>query len=186
MEAAVGNVIRSIEAEFGRYKKLGDGTLGQLNDAELCQKPAGAGNSVATIVWHVAGNLESRFTDFLSTDGEKPWRDRESEFIPREVAAAEVTSKWNKGWQALISALRNLEDSQLDSPVVIRGEKLTVCEALLRSLSHTSFHVGQMVFLGKSIRGSTWEYLTIPPGHSASYNQNPTKEKPPRDFGARK
>ena len=179
-------VIGSIEAEYQRYRKLGEGAIGQLSDAELCQKPAGGGNSTATIVWHVAGNLESRFTDFLSTDGEKPWRDRESEFAPRNVIAAEVTSKWNKGWEALFSAIGDLKDSQLDTIVVIRGQKLTVCEALLRSLSHTSFHVGQIVFFAKSIRGASWEYLTIPPGQSSSYNKNPTMEKAPRDLNPKR
>ncbi len=178
----MGNVIGSIEAEYQRYRKLGEGAIGQLGDAELCRKPDGGGNSIATIVWHLAGNLESRFTDFLSTDGEKPWRDRESEFLPREVTAAEVTSKWSKGWQALFSALKGLTGSQLDSMVVIRGQQLSVFDALLRSLSHTAFHVGQIVFFAKSMRGATWDYLTIPPGQSSSYNQNPTMERAPRDL----
>ena len=182
----MGNVIGSIEAEYLRYRKLGDGAIGQLSDAELCRKPAGEGNSVATLVWHVAGNLESRFTDFLTADGEKPWRDRESEFAPREVTRAEVTGKWNTGWQTLFSAIRGLDDTRLDSTVVIRGQPLTVLEALLRSLSHAAFHVGQIVFLAKSIRGPSWEYLTIPPGQSSSYNQNPTMEKAPRDLTSRK
>jgi hypothetical protein len=182
----MGSIIGSIEAEYLRYRKLGEGAIGQLGDAELCQKPAGGGNSVATIVWHLAGNLESRFTDFLSTDGEKPWRDRESEFAPRNVTMAEVTSKWNNGWQVLFSAIHDLRDSRLDSMVMIRGQKLSVCEALLRSLSHTSFHVGQVVFLAKSIRGASWEYLTIPPGQSSSYNQNPTMEKLPKDLTQKK
>jgi hypothetical protein len=182
----MGNVIGSIEAEYQRYKKLGEGAIVQLSDAEVCQKPAGEGNSVATMVWHVAGNLKSRFTELLSTDGEKSWRDRESEFAPRNATRAEVTSKWNTGWQALFSALRDLKDSQLDSTVMIRGQPLTVCEALLRSLAHVSFHVGQIVFLAKSIRGASWEYLTIPPGQSSSYNQNPTMEKAPKDLKSKK
>jgi Protein of unknown function (DUF1572) len=177
----MGNVVGSIAAEYTRYRKLGEGALVQLSDAELCQKPTGEGNSIATLVWHLAGNLESRFTDFLTADGEKPWRDRESEFAARGVGRKEVTDKWNRGWQALFTAIGDLKDSQLDSTVTIRGQPLSVCEALLRSLSHTSFHVGQMVFLAKSIRGAGWEYLTIPPGQSSSYNLNPTMEKAPKD-----
>jgi hypothetical protein len=178
----MGNVISSIESEYLRYRKLGDGALGQLSDAELCRKPDGEGNSVATLVWHVAGNLQSRFTDFLTADGEKPWRDRESEFAPRNVTRAEVTAKWDTGWQVLLSAIHGLDDTRLDTMVVIRGQQLTVLEALLRSLSHAAFHVGQMVFLAKSIRGASWKYLTIPPGQSSSYNQNPTMEKAPKDL----
>ena len=177
----MAHIIGSIAAEYTRYRKLGEGALAQLTDKELCQKPAGDGNSIATLVWHLAGNLESRFTDFLTADGEKPWRDRESEFAARSVGREEVTSKWNRGWQALFSAIGGLNDAQLDSTVTIRGQSLSVLDALLRSLSHTSFHVGQMVFLAKSIRGAGWEYLTIPPGQSASYNLNPTMEKAPKD-----
>ena len=137
-------------------------------------------------MWHVAGNLHSRFTDFLTADGEKPWRDRESEFAPRNVTRAEVTAKWDTGWQALSSAIHGLDDTRLDTMVVIRGQQLTVLDALLRSLSHAAFHVGQMVFLAKSIRGASWEYLTIPPGQSSSYNQNPTMEKAPKDLRPKK
>jgi hypothetical protein len=178
----MADVIRSMAAEYTRYRKLGEGAIGQLSDDELCRKPPGEGNSIATIVWHIAGNLESRFTDFLTTDGEKPWRDRESEFAPRSIGRAEVTAKWNAGWGALFAAIGDLNDAQLDLSVVIRGQSLTVCEALLRSLSHASFHVGQIVFFAKSIRGKSWDYLTIPPGQSSSYNQNPTMEKAPRDL----
>jgi len=182
----MGNIIGSIESEYQRYRKLGEGAIAQLDDEELARKPAGAGNSVATIVWHLAGNLESRFTDFLSTDGEKPWRDRESEFLPRSVTKAEVTSRWDAGWQVLFSTIHGLSDAQLDTMVMIRGQQLSVCDALLRSLSHAAFHVGQIVFFAKSIRGASWEYLTIPPGQSSSYNQNPNMEKAPRDVTRRK
>lgn len=178
----MGSVVRSIEAEYQRYRRLGEGAIGQLSDSELCQKPSGESNSVATMVWHIAGNLESRFTDFLTADGEKPWRDRESEFLLRNVTKAEITRKWDAGWQVLFSVLRGLEDSQLEKTVMIRDQPLTVCEALLRSLAHLSFHVGQIVFLAKSIRGASWEYLSIPPGQSSAYNQNPTMEKPPKDL----
>jgi Protein of unknown function (DUF1572) len=115
----MGNVVRSIEAEYRRYRKLGEGAIGQLSDSELCRKPTGEGNSVATMVWHISGNLESRFTDFLTTDGEKPWRDRESEFIGRNITKAEVTSKWDTGWHVLFPVLRVLDDSQLERTVSI-------------------------------------------------------------------
>ena len=178
----MASVVRSVEAEYQRYRRLGEGAIGQLSDNELCRMTSGESNSVATLVWHIAGNLESRFTDFLAADGEKPWRDRESEFVPRNATRAEIMSKWEAGWHLLLSILRDLEDTQLERIVHIRAQPLTVCEALLRSLAHLSFHVGQIVYVAKSIRGASWEYLTIPPGQSSSYNLNPTKEKAPGDI----
>ncbi|HEV8658577.1 MAG TPA: DUF1572 family protein [Thermoanaerobaculia bacterium] len=155
-------IVGSIEAEYRRYKKYAEGAMRQLNDDQLAEAPADS-NSVATIVWHIAGNLKSRFTDFLTSDGEKPWRDRESEFLQRRVTHAEMLARWESGWQTLFDALRDLDDGQLARDVTIRGVPLSVLEALHRSLAHTAFHVGQIVFLAKSLRGTQWEFLTIPP-----------------------
>ena len=138
---------------------------------------AEGGNSVAIIVWHVAGNLESKFTDLLTTDGEKPWRDRDSEFEAREASAAEVTEKWERGWRVLFGALADLTDDDLAAPITIRGVPFRVDEALLRSLAHLAYHVGQIVLLARSFRGEDWEYLSIPPGESEAYNANPVLEK---------
>jgi hypothetical protein len=172
-------VVASIEGEYRRYKALGEGAFKQLSDPELTQAAPGEGNSVTTLVWHISGNLASRFSDFLASDGEKPWRDRESEFARRGVTRAELVQKWNTGWQTLFDALRTLNDEDLGRTVTIRGQPLTVAEALHRSLSHASYHVGQIVFLAKSIRGERWEYLSIPPGQSKEYNKDPAHEKPP-------
>jgi uncharacterized damage-inducible protein DinB len=173
-------VIGSIEAEYGRYKKLAEGAIAQLDDEQLCRAEASGGNSIATIVWHVAGNFESRFTDFLTSDGEKPWRDRESEFLERNVSRAELLEKWERGWSALFGALVDLDDSRLHDAVTIRGVPHSVLEALHRSLAHATYHVGQIVFLAKALRGGTWKYLSIPPGGTAAYNANPVGEKPAR------
>jgi uncharacterized damage-inducible protein DinB len=132
---------------------------------------------VAAIVWHIAGNLRSRFTDFLTTDGEKPWRDRESEFALRAVTPADVRAKWDEGWNVLLQTLSTLSDADLSRTVTIRGQALSALDALLRSVTHTSYHVGQIVFLARSLRGKRWEWLTIPPGQSDAYNQNPDREK---------
>jgi len=172
-------VVASIEGEYRRYKALGEGAFRQLSEPELTQAAPGEGNSVTTLVWHIAGNLASRFSNFLSSDGEKPWRDRESEFTRRNVTRAELVRKWDGGWQILSDTLQTLGDEDLGRTVTIRGKPLTVCEALHRSLSHASYHVGQIVFLAKSIRGARWEYLTIPPGQSREYNKDPAHEKPP-------
>lgn len=172
-------IIESIEAEYQRYKALGEGAMRQLSDADLSRAPDPESNSIATIVWHIAGNLESRFTEFLTTDGEKPWRNREDEFAPRTPGDADVQEKWNRGWHVLLSTLAELGDAQLTQAVSIRGQKLRVLEALLRSLAHTSYHVGQIVFLAKSIRGAQWTSLSIPKGGSQAYNQNPSRERKP-------
>jgi hypothetical protein len=172
-------VLSSIEAEYRRYQRLGEGAIAQLDRAGLAARPPGEGNSVAVIVWHLAGNLKSRFTDFLTTDGEKPWRDRESEFEARDVGPAEVLAKWEEGWRVLFAATAMLADADLLRPVRIRGQELSVAEALHRSLAHASYHVGQIVFLARSLRGGAWEFLTIPPGQSDQYNRDPTREKGP-------
>ena len=178
------HVLASIEGEYRRYKALGEGAFNQLSEPELTQAAPGEGNSVTTLVWHISGNLASRFSDFPASDGEKPWRDRESEFARREVTRTELKQKWDAGWQILSDALQALKDEDLGRSVTIRGQPLSVCEALHRSLSHASYHVGQIVFLAKSIRGARWQYLSIPPGQSGAYNRNPGHEKPPKSFTA--
>jgi uncharacterized damage-inducible protein DinB len=173
------SLIASIEAEYRRYKTLAEGAINQLVDSQLADA-AGTSNSIATIVWHIAGNLQSRFTDFLTSDGEKPWRDRDSEFLARQVTCTELLAKWEDGWRALFEALGNLSDANLDQSVTIRGQPLTVAEALHRSLAHTSYHVGQIVYVAKALRGASWHYLSIAPGQSAQYNTAPTLERAPR------
>ena len=172
-------IVASIESEYRRYRALGEGAIGQLTDDQLCAVPPSGSNSVAALVWHISGNFKSRFTDFLTSDGEKPWRDRESEFTRRKLARAELLRKWNEGWETLLGSLALLDDGQLQIEVKIRGRSLSVMEALLRSLAHASFHVGQIVFWARDLKGKTWRYLTIPPGQSESYNQNPFAEKGP-------
>lgn len=173
-------VIASIEAEYQRYKQMAEATFRQLSDEQLGQVAGASENSVATIAWHIGGNLRSRFTQFLDTDGEKPWRDRETEFLPRHVTHAELLAFWEKGWQTLSSTLAALTDSDLTRTVKIRNQPLSVVEALHRSLAHTSCHVGQIVFLAKALRGPDWQYLSIPPGKSAEYNRNPALQSPPK------
>lgn len=178
-DAPVRRILSSIEGEFRRYEALGRSAIAQLDDDQLHEEHGPTGNTVTTLVWHVAGNLESRFTDFLRSDGEKAWRDRESEFADRVVVRTDLTARWEKGWSVLLSTLAALDDRHLETTVSIRGVALSALEALHRSLCHVSYHVGQIVFLAKSLRGEKWEYLSIPPGGSAAYNRNPVREKPP-------
>jgi Protein of unknown function (DUF1572) len=177
-------LLASIEAEYRRYRSLGDAALSQLTDAQLSETASENGNSVAVIVRHLAGNLASRFEDFLTTDGEKPWRRREEEFTGRIPERTELMDHWMRGWDRLFGALGPLSDADLERPVRIRGQTLPVHEALHRSLAHTAYHVGQIVFLAKGLRGDRWVYLSIPPGESEVYNENPSREKPDEQAAA--
>jgi hypothetical protein len=170
-------VIASIAAEFRRYKSLGDAAIAQVSDADLA-RAAGEDNSIAVVVWHIAGNLRSRFTDFRTTDGEKPWRNRDEEFVARIVTRQELLDKWESGWAALFTALAALTDADFDQTVTIRSQPLTISDALLRALAHVSYHVGQIVYIAKSCRGSAWQTLSIPKGGSRAYNLNPGRETP--------
>src|SRR5437762_2650576 len=167
----MASVIQSIAGEYRRYKALAEGALAQLSDGEICTPAPGAGNSIAVICWHISGNLRSRFTDFLTTDGEKPWRERDEEFQPRTVSRAELLAKWEEGWGVLFGTLASLTDEQLQLTVTIRDQPLRVHEALHRSVTHLSYHVGQIVYVAKAMRGTAWISLSIPPGQSKAYNQ---------------
>ena len=171
-------IIESIRGEYLRYKKLAESAMAQVPDGQLSASPSEESNSIAMVCWHVSGNLKSRFTDFLTTDGEKPWRNREEEFDARSVSRADLLAKWEDGWAALSGALADLTDEHLTREVTIRGQALSVVEALHRSLAHTSYHVGQIVYLAKEKAGANWTSLSIPKGQSAAFNQNPTGQKP--------
>jgi hypothetical protein len=171
------DVIAAIEGEYRRYRSLAESTMEQLTGGELCTRVSAESLSIATIAWHISGNLESRFTDFLTSDGEKEWRQREDEFAVRTVSKEELLEKWARGWDVLTASLESLNDEQLGHPVSIRGVEFTVAEALQRSLGHTAYHVGQITFVGKMLRGKGWSYLSIPPGGTVAYNAAPTHEK---------
>jgi hypothetical protein len=175
---SVSAIIQSITAEFRRYKALGDSALAQLEDGDLAMPGPGGGNSATVLVWHIGGNLASRFTDFLASDGEKPWRQRDEEFARRTVARPDLLEKWNAGWNVLFSALDGLTDDHLRNTVAIRGQEFEVHDALHRALAHISYHVGQLVYLAKSIRGESWTCLSIPIGGSAAANKNPSLQDP--------
>lgn len=170
-------VVSSIEGEYERYRSLGLRTMQQLDRDGLVSRPSEESNSIATIVWHISGNLESRFTDFLTTDGEKPWRRREDELAVRDAGPEELLERWNRGWDILMASLAELEDGHLERTVTIRGVEHTVAEALHRSLAHTAYHVGQMTYQGKVLAGEDWKWLSIAPGKTSEYNRNPTREK---------
>jgi len=173
----MADVVGSIRAEFLRYKALAESAIEQVDDDQLTVRPPGGGNSIVTICWHISGNLLSRFTDFFTTDGEKPWRRREEEFRARTASRADLLAQWERGWAVLLDVLDGLGEDHLAETVTIRGQVLRVHEAVHRSLAHVSYHVGQVVYAARGIRGEAWRFLSIPPGQSAAYNAQPVFEK---------
>jgi hypothetical protein len=160
--------LRDIARTFRNQKTLADRAIAQVSDADLPTLIDPDSNSIATIVQHVGGNLRSRFTDFLTTDGEKPTRNRDAEFEARDrVSRADLLAAWEAGWAAAVAAIDALTPADLDRTVFIRREAFTVVEALNRSATHTAYHVGQIVLLAKHFRGSAWATLSIPKGRSA-------------------
>ena len=152
-----------VKAQFGKMKKLADDAVAQVQDAELAQRLDPESNSIALIMRHMAGNLRSRFTDFLTTDGEKPDRNRDGEFEEfREMTRRNVVDDWESGWRVLFGALDTLTPGDLLRDVFIRGERHSVMQALDRQLTHHSYHVGQIVFLAKHLRSAAWRTLSIP------------------------
>lgn len=162
--------------EFRGIKKLADGAMTQIDDQAFFAQPGPEDNSIATIVKHVGGNLLSRWTDFLTSDGEKPNRDRDSEFlVSSDDTRDRLMATWESGWQTLFTALAPLGDGDLSRTVKIRGEALTVLQAANRQLTHYAYHTGQIVYVAKHLRGASWKSLSIPKGQSQQFNQSGRK-----------
>jgi Protein of unknown function (DUF1572) len=155
--------VASLENEFRRYQALAEGAMAQADEPDLVRVTPGFNNSIAILVWHISGNLKSRFTEFLESDGEKPWRGRDDEFVARTVTRSELLDKWEEGWSVLLRALGELTDEDLKRAVTIRQEPLTVAQALHRSLAHVAYHVGQIVYIAKAARGDAWKFMSILP-----------------------
>jgi hypothetical protein len=156
--------------QFTQYKLLGEKAMDQVTDEKIHWQYNPETNSIATIVKHLAGNMLSRFTDFLTSDGEKPWRDRDAEFENEELSRQELMDRWNEGWNCLITALKALSPQDLSKKILIRNEEHSVMEAINRQLTHYAYHVGQIIFIGKMISGSEWKSLSIPKNHSKTFN----------------
>jgi len=152
------------------YKELGDKTFAQLNEADFHYQPNESSNSIAVIIQHIAGNMLSRWTDFLHSDGEKEWRNRDTEFEEQQMNKEALIALWNKGWNCCLDALKSLEPNDLLKMIYIRSEGLTVIDAINRQLAHYPHHVGQILYAGKLIKGDQWENLSIPKGNSDQFN----------------
>ena len=162
--------LESIKKLFEYYKVLGEKTFDQLDEKELFWQYNGESNSIGIIVKHLWGNMLSRWTDFLTTDGEKEWRDRDSEFDNDIKYKEELLSKWNEGWDCLFKAINSLTEKDLTKEIYIRNQGHTVVEAISRQLGHCAYHIGQIVYIGKMIRNDKWTSLSIPKGKSKEVN----------------
>jgi hypothetical protein len=164
-------MVGTFEGQFQKTKSACERAMAQLSDAQLHEQINPLQNSIAAIVQHLAGNMESRWKDFLTADGEKPGRDRDSEFADRRLPRAELTALWEQGWRCVFDALACLSDADLNRTVTIRKQPHTVFQAIVRQVEHYGWHAGQIALIGKHLLGDRWSYLTIAPGGTAAFNK---------------
>lgn len=167
--------LKVVQGRFKSVKNLGDKTINQLSNDEIHWNLNEASNSVAVIAKHLSGNMVSRWSDFLTSDGEKSYRNRDQEFEDDIPSKQELIAVWEKGWNTLFETLNELEDQDLLQGVYIRGESHTVLEAIERQMAHYAYHIGQIVYIGKQIKDENWETLSIPKGKSEEYLQQMVK-----------
>ena len=161
----------SAKAEFKKLKALGDKSFAQLTDADFHIKPDAESNSIALIIQHLSGNMISRWTDFLTTDGEKPYRNRDKEFEENIQSKETLLNQWQQGWQVFTNTLDSLTGADMMKEVTIRGEKHSVIQAINRQLTHYGYHIGQIVYIAKHIRSADWNTLSIAKNRSEEFNQ---------------
>ncbi|MGP8216077.1 MAG: DUF1572 family protein [Bacteroidia bacterium] len=166
------NYLETSKKVFLQYKKLAEGAMAQLTDEQVSWAPSAESNSIAAIVKHLWGNMLSRWTDFLTTDGEKEWRERDAEFIAGDIKTRrQLMQKWDEGWKCFMNTLNSLKTEDLGRIVKIRGEDHTVFDALQRQIAHYSSHIGQIIYLAKALKDKDWNTLSIPKGKSKQFNE---------------
>ena len=163
--------LQSAIKRLSYYKQLGDKTFEQLNDAEFHFQPNEESNSIAIIIQHTAGNMLSRWTDFLTTDGEKEWRNRDTEFEEQHLTKTQLVAFWKKGWDCLLNTLNSLTEEDLLKTIYIRSEGLLVIDAINRQLAHYPYHVGQIIYMAKIIKNKDWQTLSIAKNYSEQFNR---------------
>ncbi|HEV8283426.1 MAG TPA: DUF1572 family protein [Chitinophagaceae bacterium] len=164
------------------YKELGEKTFEQLEEKDFHWLPTSESNSIAVIIQHVAGNMLSRWTNFLTEDGEKEWRQRDDEFEIHNYSKQQLIEIWNKGWDCFLNTLKALTDADLLKTIYIRKEPLTAIDAINRQLAHYPYHIGQIVYIGRMIKNADWKNLSIPKGTSRQYNQGGQIKDPAKKF----
>lgn len=179
----MSNYLESVKKQFLYYKRLGEQAMLQIADEDLFGQFNEESNNIAIIVNHLSGNMLSRFSDFLTSDGEKPWRNRDAEFENPFSNREELMAYWQKGWTCVFDAIDRLSEADLEQIVYIRNEGHTVTEALNRQLAHYPYHIGQIVFIARAIKGEDWVSLSIPKKQSGAYNKSKfSKPKGKRHF----
>jgi hypothetical protein len=163
--------LESVSRRMRDYKRLGEGAMAQLQDHEFSLRPNDVSNSMVQLVAHLSGNMLSRWTNFLTEDGEKPWRNRDLEFEDQPKSREEIMADWQAGWDVFLGAIEPLAPADLLRTITIRSEPLTVLDAITRQVAHYAMHIGQMLYLAKIIRGDNWNSLSIPRGGSEGYNR---------------
>lgn len=175
--------LNSVKKQFEYYKMLGEKAMEQLEEEQLFWQYNDESNSIAVIVNHITGNMLSRFTDFLTTDGEKPWRNRDAEFNNPFSSKEELMNRWKQGWECIIQVLEQLTEADLERVVYIRNDGHSVVEAINRQLAHYPYHIGQMVFIAKMIKNDQWQTLSIARNKSTDYNSRKfSQDKERRHF----
>lgn len=175
--------LESIKKQFQYYKTIAEKAIEQLEEHQLFEAKNEDNNSIATIIKHLSGNMLSRWTDFLTSDGEKDWRNRDAEFENNLQTKASVLMEWSKGWNCFFEALDGLKPENLSEIIYIRNEGHTVLEAINRQLAHYPYHIGQIVFIAKQLKNSEWNSLSIPKNNSDKYNSDKfLKEKSIKHF----
>ncbi len=175
--------LKSAKQQFEYYKQLGEKTMDQLSDEELFWSYNQASNSIAIMVKHLWGNMMSRWTNFLTSDGEKEWRKRDEEFEMDNCTRADLMKLWDEGWACLFKALNTINEDNFNSLVYIRNQGHSIPEAINRQMMHYAYHIGQLVYVGRMIKGDDWQSLSIPKGQSKTYNADKfSKEKSRQNF----
>ena len=164
------------------YKELGEKTFEQLEEKDLHYLPTSESNSIDVIVQHLAGNMLSRFTNFLTEDGEKDWRNRDDEFEVHNYSKQQLIDLWNKGWKCFLNVLESLKEDDLMKTITIRKEQLSVTDAIIRQLAHYPYHIGQIVYVGRLIKNENWKNLSIPKGNSQAFNQSSEIKDPAKKY----
>lgn len=167
----MNDYLMSCKKQLEYYKMLADKTFSQIEEDKLFWQYNNESNSIAVIVNHISGNILSRWSDFLTTDGEKSWRNRDAEFENTITTKLQLIEKWETSWTCLFNTLNNLTEADLQKEIYIRNQAHTVLEAINRQVAHYPYHVGQIVFIGKMIANSDWTSLSIPKGNSNTYNE---------------
>ena len=162
--------LQSAIKRFKLQKNLGEKAFAQLDEKDLLFKPSKESNSIAVIVQHMSGNMLSRWTNFLTEDGEKSWRDRDKEFEDVFTTKDEIINAWNKGWECVFNAVENLRLEDVAKTITIRSEQLSVVDAIIRQIEHYGYHIGQIVYIGRLIKDEAWQSLSIPKNKSKAFN----------------